>query len=106
MSNSIDSNINGANNQLPTRISEQNQQSHSVSKSTGHADSETRTASADKLELTSSARQLQATERNLNAQPAVDPSKVEDIKQRLDSGTYEVDAELVADKLIKLEDLF
>ncbi len=59
--------------------------------------------SADQVTLTASARSLQKIEEAIAAAPAVDAAKVAAVKQALGSGTYQIDAGRVADKLLQFE---
>ncbi len=59
--------------------------------------------SADQVTLTASARSLQKIEAAIARTPAVDTAKVAAIKQALGSGTYQIDAGRVADKLLQFE---
>lgn len=55
------------------------------------------------VQLTGAARGLAALEQSLRAQPAVDEARVAAVKQRLQNGSYEVDPQRVADKLLRLD---
>jgi negative regulator of flagellin synthesis FlgM len=57
----------------------------------------------DSLRLTDTATLLRQAEARLKAQPEVDAARVEAIRQRLDSGQYQVDAERVAARLLRFE---
>jgi negative regulator of flagellin synthesis FlgM len=59
-------------------------------------------AEAD-VQLTGAARNLAALEQSLRELPAVDEVRVALVKQRLDNGTYQVDPQRVADKLLRME---
>jgi negative regulator of flagellin synthesis FlgM len=58
------------------------------------------------VQLTGAARNLAQLEQTLRAMPAVDELRVAAVKQRLDSGEYQVDPQRVADKLLHLESDF
>lgn len=60
-------------------------------------------ASGDDVQLTGAARHLAAIEQSLRALPAVDELRVSAVKQRLQDGTYEIDPQRVADKLLRME---
>lgn len=60
-------------------------------------------ASSD-VQLTGAARNLAALEESLRAMPAVDELRVATVKQRLQDGSYEVDPQRVADRLLRLEE--
>lgn len=55
------------------------------------------------VQLTGAARNLAAIEQTLRAMPAVDDLRVSVVRQRLESGDYQVDPQRVADKLLQLE---
>ena len=57
----------------------------------------------DTVTLTSSARSLQKIEEAVAKAPVVNASKVAAVKQAVHSGTYQVDAARVADKLLQFE---
>lgn len=60
-------------------------------------------ASADTVSLTVTAARLQHLEENLAALPVVDEQRVEAVRQAIAAGTYRVDADRVADKLLAFE---
>ena len=60
-------------------------------------------AAESDVRLTGRAQQLAAIEQNLRSLPAVDELRVAAVKQRLESGDYKVDAQRVADRLLRLE---
>ncbi len=62
-------------------------------------------AGADPVQITGSAKQLAALEQALKDQPVVDESRVAALRSAIESGTYQVDATRVADKLLRMEDL-
>lgn len=59
----------------------------------------------DTVSLTESARQLQALEAQLNSQPVVDSQRVENIRQALDNGSYQINPEQISHKLLQFEAL-
>ncbi|HEC11730.1 MAG TPA: flagellar biosynthesis anti-sigma factor FlgM [Acidiferrobacteraceae bacterium] len=64
-------------------------------------------SAADTVSLTETASQLQQLESELASLPVVDTNRVEAIRQSIQSGSFEVDANRVADRLTSLEsDLF
>ena len=60
---------------------------------------------ADQLELTDKARSLKAIEERIHSAPDVDNQRIADLKQALRDGTYEVNPERIADKLLALDHL-
>lgn len=65
--------------------------------------SDSSAAAHDAVELTDTASQLKRIEARLAEIPDVDQARVDAVRQRLESGTYEVDAARVAQKLLRLE---
>jgi len=57
----------------------------------------------DKVTLTEMAARLQSLERTLADVPEVDKKRVESIREAIDNGTYQVNANRVAEKLIRFE---
>lgn len=82
----------------------------SQSRSVGKADEGGRGPAAGKLSavddavsITGTASHLQRVEASLAALPEIDESRVAEIRQQVESGTYKVNAENLADKLIRWE---
>lgn len=59
--------------------------------------------SEDEVQLTGAARSLAAAEQSLRAVPVIDELRVAAVKQRLSEGTYEIDPQRIADRLLRLE---
>lgn len=59
---------------------------------------------ASDVQLTGAARGLAAIEQSLRAMPAVDELRVSAVKQRLQDGSYEIDPQRIADRLLRLEE--
>jgi negative regulator of flagellin synthesis FlgM len=59
--------------------------------------------SGDTVTLTNSARSLQQTEAAIANAPVVNAAKVASIKQAINSGTFQINASQVADKLLQFE---
>lgn len=59
---------------------------------------------ADSVQITGSAKQLAALEHALKDQPVIDEARVAALRSAIESGTYQVDAARVADKLLRMED--
>jgi len=62
-----------------------------------------RPSTADTVSLTETSAQLRSIESSLASLPVVDTQRVESIKQAIADGSYQVDAQAVADKLIDFE---
>ncbi len=60
-------------------------------------------APRDAVELTNTATRLKRIEAALAETPEVDRARVDDVRQRLQSGTYEIDHEQLAQKMLRLD---
>lgn len=63
----------------------------------------TSSTSGDQVTLTSSARSLQKLSEAIAATPVVDSAKVAATRTAIASGTYQIDAQRIAGKLLKLD---
>ena len=63
-------------------------------------------AAGDAVSITGTAANLQRIETSLKALPEIDGKRVEEIRQQVEAGTYKVNAENLADKLIRWETNF
>lgn len=75
----------------------------SATKSDSGSAVESKGAAADTVSLTDTSSHLRALESAISASPAVDSDKVSRIKQALTDGSYEIDSQKIAEKLIKHE---
>jgi negative regulator of flagellin synthesis FlgM len=57
----------------------------------------------DAVEITDTAAKLKAIEAKLADVPEVDRARVENVRQRIESGSYQPDADRIARKLIRME---
>jgi negative regulator of flagellin synthesis FlgM len=55
------------------------------------------------VQITGAARGLAAIEQSLRELPAIDEARVADVRRRLDNGSYSIDPQKVADRLLHLE---
>jgi negative regulator of flagellin synthesis FlgM len=62
-----------------------------------------RPSTVDTVSLTNTSAQLRSLENTLAELPVVDTQRVESIKQAIADGSYQINAQSVADKLINLE---
>jgi negative regulator of flagellin synthesis FlgM len=60
--------------------------------------------SADRISLTGEARQLQELEVRLASQPVVDSQRVEAVRTAVENGTFTINPERIADKMMSLEE--
>ena len=58
---------------------------------------------ADSLRLTGEATGLQAIQRELSAAPAVDAARVAQVREALQNGSYRINPEAIADRMIALD---
>jgi len=63
-------------------------------------------SASDTVELTSSAKLLERLEKTLASLPAVDSKRVEEVKTAIENGEYQIDADAIADAMIRLERSF
>ncbi|MGM0676988.1 flagellar biosynthesis anti-sigma factor FlgM [Ectothiorhodospira marina] len=61
---------------------------------------------ADKITLTGAARRLSDLEQTAASQPQVDEKRVAELRQAIQDGSYQVNAQDVAEGLMKSENLF
>lgn len=60
-------------------------------------------STSDTVNLTSSAKLLERLDKTLAALPAVDLDRVAEIKVAIENGDYEIDADAIADALIRID---
>lgn len=60
----------------------------------------------DKVTLTDTAAKLKSLEMDLSKQPVVDGSKVHDMQTNIQNGSYKMNPERIADKMISFESAF
>lgn len=56
---------------------------------------------ADTVALSNAAKDIQEAQKQLKAIPDVREDKVAQLKEQIENGTYEIDAEKIADKMLK-----
>jgi len=100
MTNSIDG-IRGIHNN--PAVEGQNQNRTQAAELESQAQSRVSSAPTDSVVLTDVAAQMQKAEKVLAETPQVDKAKVEQIKASIADGSYQVNAEQVAEKLLRLE---
>ena len=62
---------------------------------------ETQQTKADTVALSNAAKNLQEAQKQLEAIPDVREDKVAQLKEQIENGTYEIDEEKIADKMLK-----
>ena len=63
-------------------------------------------AKGDTVKLTSGAQLLERLEKSLDALPAIDSQRVAEVRSAIENGDYEIDAQAIADAMIRLERSF
>ena len=63
-------------------------------------------ASSDTVNLTNDAKLLARLDETLASLPAVDSARVAEIKAAIENGNYEIDADAIADAMIRLDRSF
>jgi negative regulator of flagellin synthesis FlgM len=71
------------------------------SKVNGQSEQSSEATSGDKVALSDRSREIARVQDLVQAAPETRAEKVADIKSRIDSGTYNVKAELVADAMLR-----
>jgi len=97
--------ITGQNNN-PVQTDRSSRPENSVGRSEPTVEQENsggRPSTVDTVSLTETSAQLRSLESSLASLPVVDTQRVESIKQAIADGSYQVDAQTVADKLIDFE---
>jgi len=59
---------------------------------------------SDRISLTGEARQLQELETQLASQPVVDSQRVEAVRSAVENGTFTINPERIAEKMMSLEE--
>jgi negative regulator of flagellin synthesis FlgM len=60
-------------------------------------------AKSDTVELTSHAKLLERLDKALASLPAVDDARVAEVKSAIENGEYEIDADAIADAMLRFE---
>ena len=63
-------------------------------------------STSDTVKLTSDAKLLERLDKTLASLPAVDSERVAEIKSAIENGDYEIDAQAIADAMIRLDRSF
>jgi len=73
------------------------------SQNSSAASNDANAASGDKVSLTGSAAWLYQIQASLDQIPVVDSARVDNIRNAVNNGTYEVNSDRVADKILQME---
>ncbi len=60
-------------------------------------------SAVDTVELTSSAKLLERLEKTLASLPTVDSARVAEVRNAIENGNYEIDADAIADAMIRFD---
>jgi negative regulator of flagellin synthesis FlgM len=93
-----------ANNQATSKVAADNTRAAAYAKSVGAAPAPEASSRADAVVLTDSAKSLSRAAEKAKNSDGVDQSKVEELKAAIKDGTYKIDYESVASKMIDSED--
>jgi negative regulator of flagellin synthesis FlgM len=98
------------NNRIASLITQTSGQGTPVEKQ-GHGntnspsgDSTATQTGSDRVSLTGEARQLQELETRLASQPVVDSQRVEAVRSAVENGTFTINPERIAEKMMSLEE--
>jgi len=98
--------INGPQGRAPAEIADSRKPAATPSRdstSSAASGSTSSTTGSDKLSLTSEATQLRALEDEINALPAIDTQRVQEVQRSLATGSFQIDPARVADKMLQFE---
>lgn len=95
--------VNGTPNRVPYDTGEGSQVNGTRSEPSVDQQESGKSNTYDTVSLTDTATNLQKINQEINALPVVDNQRVESIRQAIANGTYEVDAQRTAEKMIGFE---
>ncbi len=96
--------INGISSPIVHGLKDESQLKQPVEKQQVNAEA-SKSATADTVSLSDNAVQLGKIDNSVIAAPVVDVQRVEQVKQAINDGSFKVDAEKVADKLMQFESI-
>lgn len=64
------------------------------------------TSTADTVQLSDQAREIASIQRALSQLPEIDEAKIKEIRDQIDAGTYTIDVESLADKILADDQFF
>lgn len=82
-----------------------NEQNSSAKLGGNSSDAQSPSNKGDTVNLSNAAQTLQNVEKELASTPEVDSKRVERLKQEIDSGSYQINAERVAEKMLNFDNL-
>ncbi|KXJ57471.1 flagellar biosynthesis anti-sigma factor FlgM [Neptuniibacter pectenicola] len=81
------------------------EQSNAAKNGNGASVQQSPSNKGDTVNLSNAAQLLQNVEKQLSNTPDVDNERVERLKQEIESGTYQINAERVAEKMLNFDNL-
>ncbi|MDX1458177.1 MAG: flagellar biosynthesis anti-sigma factor FlgM [Marinobacter sp.] len=68
------------------------------------AQAQAQSARGDSVKLSSQAKEMKQLEQRLNSYPETDDARIEQIKSALADGSYKIDAEKLAQKMLEMDE--
>lgn len=96
-------NITGLSGNQPQRTTEGTQVQVARTEPTAGQQETGRPSSVDTVSLTDTAARLRDLENTLAQLPVIDPQRVEDIQRAVANGSFEIDAQRIAEKMLGFE---
>ena len=87
----------------PAELASPNRRAEADKSSNASVSTDRPAPSGDTVQLTDSAARLQGVVQGLAAEPVVDTNRVAAVRQAISEGSYQVDSQRVAEKLIDFE---
>lgn len=89
-----------------TRTKTSEPQSSTAKSSGGSASAAAPSNKGDTVQLSEAAKALQNVEKKLADTPEVDSARVEKLKQAIESGNYQINAERIAERFLSIDSMF
>ena len=103
MSNRINPVDQGMLGKIGNKISQTNGEKKVGAEKTGADTASVPAISGDKVELTQNAQLLQRLDKTLGELSAVDSRRIDAVREAIQNGDYEVDAEKIADAMLRFD---
>ena len=89
-----------------TRTKTSEPQSSAAKSSGGSASAAAPSNKGDTVQLSEAAKALQNVEKKLADTPEVDSARVEKLKQDIESGNYQINADRIAERFLSIDSMF
>ncbi|MGB0204133.1 MAG: flagellar biosynthesis anti-sigma factor FlgM [Neptuniibacter sp.] len=89
-----------------TRTKTSEPQSSTAKSSGGSASAAAPSNKGDTVQLSEAAKALQNVEKKLADTPEVDSARVEKLKQDIESGNYQINADRIAERFLSIDSMF